>query len=139
MRYGWPAGFMTAAAGMSAGVLQFLWGRRLLGDAGRAPMRRRVLPRSRAGAARGAALDRPGAALIALVVFLIWSGRLPVAPVALAAVTTQAILGIAILYFAYLLFGAGLTRVERLRVLALAVLFVASALFWAGYERPARR
>ena len=39
------------------------------------------------------------------------------------------------MYFAYLLFGAGLTRVERLRVLALVVLFLASALFWAGYEQ----
>src|SRR6202167_3749069 len=32
--YGWPAGFMTAAVGMSIGVLQYLWSRRLLGDAG---------------------------------------------------------------------------------------------------------
>ena len=39
------------------------------------------------------------------------------------------------LYFAYLLFGAGLTRIERLRVLALVVLFMASVLFWAGYEQ----
>jgi POT family proton-dependent oligopeptide transporter len=34
-----------------------------------------------------------------------------------------------------MLFGAGLTRSERLRVLALAVLFIASVLFWAGYEQ----
>jgi POT family proton-dependent oligopeptide transporter len=32
------AGFMSAAVGMAAGVLQFLWGTPLLGDAGRAPM-----------------------------------------------------------------------------------------------------
>jgi POT family proton-dependent oligopeptide transporter len=135
-RYGWPAGFMTAAVGMSAGVLQFVWGRRLLGDAGRAPSS------SGSDAALKGQPTRTalrwmclGAALIALLVFLIWSGRLHVAPVALQAVTTQVILGIAILYFAYLMFGAGLTRVERLRVLALAVLFLASALFWAGYEQ----
>jgi proton-dependent oligopeptide transporter, POT family len=136
VRYGWPAGFMTAAVGMSAGVLQFAWGRRMLGDAGRSPM----------SASSDSTLAGPvpratlrwiwlAAALIVLLVFLLWSGRLHVVPVALAAVTTQAILGIAILYFAYLLFGAGLTHIERLRVLALAVLFLASALFWAGYEQ----
>jgi POT family proton-dependent oligopeptide transporter len=135
-RYGWPAGFMTAAAGMSAGVLQFIWGRRLLGDAGRSPMSASSDAALTGRAARAALRWMCLAAvLIALLVFLIWSGRLHVAPVALQAVTTQAILGIAILYFAYLMFGAGLTRIERLRVLALAVLFLASALFWAGYEQ----
>jgi POT family proton-dependent oligopeptide transporter len=135
-RYGWPAGFMTAAAGMSAGVLQFIWGRRLLGDAGRLPMSASS-DAALAGPLPRAALRWIGVsgALIALLVVLLWNGRLQVAPVALQALTTQAILAIAILYFAYLLFGAGLKRIERLRVLALAVLFLASALFWAGYEQ----
>ena len=136
VRYGWPAGFMTAAAGMSVGVLQFVWGRRLLGDAGRAPSAASSDAALEGRAARTALRWMYlAAALIALLVFLIWSGRLHVDPVALQAVTTQAILAIAILYFAYLMFGAGLTRIERLRVLALAVLFLASALFWAGYEQ----
>jgi proton-dependent oligopeptide transporter, POT family len=136
VRYGWPAGFMTAAAGMAAGVLQFLWGRRLLGDAGRSPMS------ASSDAVRTGPLPRAAwywigvaGALIALLVVLLWSGRLHVQPVALQALTTQAILAIAALYFVYLLFGAGLTRIERLRVLALVVLFLASALFWAGYEQ----
>jgi proton-dependent oligopeptide transporter, POT family len=136
VRYGWPAGFMTAAAGMSAGVLQFVWGRRLLGAAGRSPM-------SASGdAALTGAVPRAAwhwiclaGALMVLLVVLLWNGRLQVNPVALQVATTQAILAIAILYFAYLLFGAGLTRIERLRVLALVVLFLASALFWAGYEQ----
>jgi POT family proton-dependent oligopeptide transporter len=136
VRYGWPAGFMTAAVGMSAGVLQFLWGRRLLGDAGLAPMSASSdaalagpLPRA---ALRWIAL---AAVLLSVLVGLLWSGVVHVDPVVLQAVTTQAIIAITILYFAYLLFAAGLTRIERLRVLALAVLFLASALFWAGYEQ----
>jgi proton-dependent oligopeptide transporter, POT family len=136
LRYGWPAGFMTAAVGMAAGVLQFLWGRRLLGDAGLAPM---------SGAGDAALTGAPpraalrwialAAVVITVLVVLVWTGTLHVAPVALQALSTQAILGIAVLYFGYLLFAAGLTRIERLRVLALAVLFVASVLFWAGYEQ----
>ena len=81
VRYGWPAGFMTAAAGMSAGVLQFVWGRRLLGDAGRAPMSASS-DAALAGPVPRAALRWIGlaAALIALLVFLIWSGRAACGP-----------------------------------------------------------
>ena len=45
------------------------------------------------------------------------------------------LVGMAALYFAYLLFFAGLDGVERKRVLALIVLFVACALFWSGFEQ----
>jgi POT family proton-dependent oligopeptide transporter len=136
VRYGWHAGFVTASVGMAAGVLQYLWGRRLLGDAGAAPMSHSsdaalTGPPPRA-ALRWVVLG--GAALVALVA-LLWTGVVPVDPVALQAVMTNVIVGITVLYFGYLLFAAGLTHIERLRVLALAVLFIASVLFWAGYEQ----
>ena len=136
VRYGWPAGFMTAAVGMAVGVLQYLWSRRLLGDAGLAPMSGSA-DAALSGAPPRAALRwiALAAVVITVLVVLLWSGTLHVAPVALQALSTQAIVGITILYFGYLLFAAGLTRIERLRVLALAVLFVASVLFWAGYEQ----
>lgn len=136
MRYGWPAGFMTAAVGMTLGVLQYLRGRRLLGDAGAAPMSHSsdaaLSGRPPRAAMRWLALA--GAALIALVA-LAWTGTVHLAPVALQGVATQGIIAISILYFAYLLFAAGLTRIEQLRVLAVVVLFAASVLFWAGYEQ----
>jgi POT family proton-dependent oligopeptide transporter len=136
LRYGWHAGFVTASVGMAAGVLQYLWGRRLLGGAGLAPTTHSsdaplTGPPPRA-ALRWVALG--GAALVA-VVALLWSGAVAIDPVALQALMTNVIIGITILYFAYLLLAAGLTRIERLRVLALVVLFVASVLFWAGYEQ----
>jgi POT family proton-dependent oligopeptide transporter len=133
--YGWPAGFMTAAVGMAAGVLQYLWSRRLLGDAGLTPM---------SGSSDRASSGPPPAALralalagglIAVLVTLLWTGVLHVDVLLLQALTTQAIIGITIAYFGYLWFAAGLTRIERLRVLALAGLFIASVLFWAGYEQ----
>jgi proton-dependent oligopeptide transporter, POT family len=135
VRYGWPYGFMTASVGMAIGVLQYLWSRRLLGDAGLKPM---------SGDSDSALKGPPRAALrwiavtalvIGVLVVLLWTGVLHVDPLLLQGLTTQAIIGITIVYFGYMLFGAGLTRSERLRVLALAVLFIASVLFWAGYEQ----
>jgi POT family proton-dependent oligopeptide transporter len=136
VRYGWPAGFMTAAVGMAAGVLQFIWGRRLLGDAGLAPMSggsdaARTGPPP-PGALRWLAL---AAVVITVLVLLLWTGVLHADPLLLQGLTTQAIIGITIVYFGYMLFGAGLTHTERLRMLALAVLFIGSVLFWAGYEQ----
>ena len=56
-------------------------------------------------------------------------------PVSLAQGTTAAILGMAVLYFAYLFLAAKLTAEERRRVLVIVVLFLGSALFWSGYEQ----
>jgi proton-dependent oligopeptide transporter, POT family len=136
VRYGWHAGFMSASVGMAAGVLQFLWGRRLLGDAGRRPMSGSH-DGARSGSVPLAALSfiALAAALLIGAVVLMWTGVLRVAPLVLQTVMTRTIVGLTVLYFGYLLLAAGLTRIERLRVLALVVLFVASVLFFAGYEQ----
>jgi POT family proton-dependent oligopeptide transporter len=52
---------------------------------------------------------------------------------ATAASWSMVLLGVA--YFAYLLFFAGLTSVERNRVLVMIALVAASVTFWAGYEQ----
>jgi proton-dependent oligopeptide transporter, POT family len=60
---------------------------------------------------------------------------LHVTPDFLESACTQAVIAIAILYFAYLLLGAGLSVAERRRIRVVLVLFMASVLFWAGYEQ----
>ncbi|HWW19251.1 MAG TPA: oligopeptide:H+ symporter, partial [Steroidobacteraceae bacterium] len=127
LKYGWAAGFFSAAVGMTAGVIQMLWGRSLLGDAGKAPSG----PASR-GAVRGALIAVIAAVLL---VALCFSGLIHLDPVYLASVSTEAVVAIAVLYFAYLLIGAGLTAIERQRVGVMMLLFIASALFWAGFEQ----
>jgi POT family proton-dependent oligopeptide transporter len=133
-RYGWPAGFMAAAVGMTLGVAQFLWWRGLLGDAGRSPM---ADDRDGGGSSSRPALSwliGAGAVVVA-VVALVWRGAIVVSPSALQSISTAAVIAIAVFYFSYLLFWAGLDTVERRRVRVVAVLFLASVLFWAGYEQ----
>jgi POT family proton-dependent oligopeptide transporter len=134
-RYGWSYGFMAAAVGMAIGVLQFLWSRRYLGDAGRAPTAHSAQVLAATAARR--ALPWLCAAGLALctAVLLLWGGWVRFSPLVVLNFSTLAVVAIAILYFLYLLFGAGLDPVERRRVGVVIVLFVASALFWAGYEQ----
>jgi POT family proton-dependent oligopeptide transporter len=125
---GWGVGFLSAAAGMSLGVTQFLWGRRFLAGAGRAS----AAGRPTATVVRGSLV---GGALLALLVTLFAAGIVHVAPDSLAASCTWLVLAAAITYFLYLLWGAGLTDTERRRVRVVIVLFIASVLFWSGFEQ----
>jgi POT family proton-dependent oligopeptide transporter len=130
--YGWHAGFLAAAVGMAFGVGQFLLTRGRLGAAG-------LRPHSRAGAAGSsrrdwlilAALGAAGVTLAALL----WQGAIAVSPLALQRGAINVIVGMAAVYFLYLLLFAGLSADEKRRVLVLIVLFVASSVFWAGFEQ----
>jgi POT family proton-dependent oligopeptide transporter len=126
-RYGWSFGFMAAAAGMAAGVLQFLWTRRLLGTAGAAPP-----ARGNVGPVLGLSI---GMLALCLFIALLWSGRIQLGPPLLLSASTGIIAAIAILFFGYLLFGAGLDPVERRRIAVVIMLFIAATMFWAGYEQ----
>ena len=122
--FGWRVGFALPALFMTIGVAQFLWTRSYLGAAGLQPTHER----------RGSWTP--------VVVFLV-----AVAVIVILALTRTVTLDAAVLvraaswgygllalaYFVYLLFFAGLTAVERKRALVMVALFVASATFWAGY------
>ena len=134
-RYGWSYGFMAAAVGMAIGVLQFLWSRRYLGDAGRAPMAHSAEVLAATAARRALPWLCAGGLALCTAVLLLWGGWVRFSALVVLNFSTLAVVAIAILYFLYLLFGAGLDPVERRRVGVVIVLFVASALFWAGYEQ----
>jgi POT family proton-dependent oligopeptide transporter len=126
VRFGWRWGFGVPALGMALGVAQFVWTRRYLGNAGVAA----------AGQQRGAwKAVLVMAVAIALVALLAMTGVLKLDPVAVAAGASWVMLALGLGYFAYLLFFAGLTAVERKRVLVMVALVAASVTFWAGYEQ----
>jgi POT family proton-dependent oligopeptide transporter len=123
---GWRWGFALPALGMAIGLAQFLWTRHYLGAAGLA-----------------AADEKRGSwtpvtvfvALLAGVAAAALTGLLKIDAVALAASASWAMLALGVVYFVYLLFFAGLTRVERQRALVMVALVAASVMFWAGYEQ----
>jgi POT family proton-dependent oligopeptide transporter len=121
---GWRIGFALTALGMVFGVGQFLWTRRFLGGAGLA-----VAPEQRASWTPVVLL----CALLAGGVALAVTGAVRVDSALLASFASWAFSMLAVAYFAYLLFFAGLTGTERKRVLVMVALFVASVIFWAGY------
>jgi len=130
VEYGWRVGFLAAGIGMALGVAQFVVTRHHLGGAG-------AKPHVPAGTDSSAAWRNLwiGSAILGVLVALPFLGVVKVSPVELQAYGIVVILAMAALYFAYLLFLAGLDVVEKKRVLVLIVLFVACALFWSGFEQ----
>jgi len=122
--FGWRLGFALPALFMALGIAQFLWTRSWLGAAGLAP-----------------AHERRGSwtpvivvlAAMAVIVVLALTGTLRLDAAALASAASWGYAVLAVAYFVYLLFFAGLTPAERLRAFALVALFIASVTFWAGY------
>ncbi|MEP7313920.1 MAG: oligopeptide:H+ symporter, partial [Pseudomonadota bacterium] len=123
--YGWPVGFLAAAVGMGLGVVYFALTRKRLGEAGLAPQSSR----------RDWTLFAVVLAVLLLLLGLTWTGVIATSPQALQGGAIYVILGLAIAYFAYMFFFAGLSGAERRRVLVLLVLFIASSVFWSGFEQ----
>ncbi len=124
--FGWRFGFALPALGMALGVTQFLLTRRYLGSAGL------VLADDKRGS------WVPVIAILAVVaasVLLTLTGTVRLDAVLLAASASWAYAVLGVAYFAYLLFFAGLSNVERKRALVMVALFAASVTFWAGYEQ----
>jgi len=122
---GWKLGFAVPAAGMLLGLIQFYYGRKYLGAAG------------------AEISGKPGkwwpvyglAGLVALVIALAFQGAIHFEPVSIAQSANWVMIGLATVYFLYMLFFAGLDAIERGKVIVMIALFVACAMFWAGYEQ----
>ncbi len=129
-RVGWHWGFGVAGVGMLAGLLTYraranrtlgtIRLRPSVGDAQQRTVRNITLA---------------GLAVVALVVVLAMAGVIPINPVAIAQKMTVVIGVMAVAYFSYLFFFAGLDRDEIKRTAVILVLFVFSAIFWSAYEQ----
>jgi POT family proton-dependent oligopeptide transporter len=122
---GWKVGFAVPAAGMALGLVQFYYGRKYLGAAG-----------VQAPGTQGKWWPVYGLVmLVGLVIVLAFQGVIQFEPVSIAHGANWVMIGMATLYFLYLLFFAGLDAIERGKVIVMIALFAACAMFWAGYEQ----
>jgi len=134
-RISWRLGFGLAGLGMLAGVVQYVLGRKYLGDAG-------LLPASTGDAAADARQRRSairalgaGLAVFAALGILGATGVIAFSVTALSDALGWVLLGVSVVVFAWLIFSHSWTLEERKRSAAILVLFVASAIFWASYEQ----
>jgi POT family proton-dependent oligopeptide transporter len=125
--FGWHAGFALPAAGMVIGLAQFLATRHYLGRSGveRAP-----------DSKQGSWI--PVIVLIAAIASicaLALAGSIRIDADAIGNAATWVFSALALGYFAYLCFFAGLDGTERKRAFAMIALFIGSTMFWAGFEQ----
>ena len=129
-RVDWHWGFGAAGIGMLFGLITFrLRAPNTLGPIGLKPNgtpeeQRRV---------RAISFGLLG--VIAVLVLLAMAGVLRINAIAVAQNLTAIILGLALLYFAYLFFFAGLAGNEKKRVGVIIVLFVFATIFWSAFEQ----
>jgi POT family proton-dependent oligopeptide transporter len=129
-RVGWHWGFGAAGVGMVIGLITYrLRAQDTLGSIGLAPS---VGPDEQRKVRNIVLLS---CAAIVLVVALAMLGVFTINAPAVAARMRDIMLGMALVYFAYLFFFAGLTTDEKKRVAVIVVLFVFATIFWSAFEQ----
>ena len=131
-RIGWHWGFGAAGIGMLFGVLQFIFFKDNLGEAG-------LYPNSMSQERRKS-LKFWTISTILFFLVIVLAGMLGiwnVDPVFFAERFRDFLVVISFVYFGYLFFFAGLTSNEKKNVLMLLLLFVGAAAFWSGFDQSA--
>jgi POT family proton-dependent oligopeptide transporter len=129
-RVDWHWGFASAGVGMLFGLITFRsMAPRTLGPIG---LEARGTPEER-GRVRNLSLAL--LAVILIVTVLAIAGVIRIDPVKVAENFAVVILTLALLYFAYLFFFAGLTGDEKKRVVLIIVLFIFATIFWSAFEQ----
>lgn len=134
-RISWHAGFAAAGVGMTLGLVQYVFGRRHLGDAGLLPA---ITSSSHVARDRRtlkmAVLAVVGLAALAVLAHL--TGVLTLSATLIADVAGYLLLAVTLGFFAWLyVFSTGWTPGERKRLYVIGLLFLGAALFWSEFEQ----
>lgn len=135
-KYGWHFGFGAAGVGMLIGLATFsLLAKKTLGSLGLEPSRHPD-PAIQAKQVRTIKLILGvGLAILALVIVLGATGVLPLNAQAIGQNMTYVLVGVAVIYFAYMFIAGGLTTAEKKRVGVIFILFLFAAIFWSAFEQ----
>ncbi len=134
-RVSWHAGFAAAGVGMVLGVVQYVLGRKYLGEAGLYPADAGS-PEARARQAKQATVW--ATALLAVLVaggLGIYTGLIPITATQLSDAAGYFLLILTVVFFGWLFLSPGWTPRERKQLYVIGVLFLGAALFWSEFEQ----
>jgi POT family proton-dependent oligopeptide transporter len=135
-KVGWHWGFGAAGVGMLLGLFNYwLFAGRNLGSIGLEPSRHSDPALQQRQESRVKLTVAVGLAVLALVVVLAATGVITLSPQAIGKSMTYVLVGIAVVYFAYLFTFGDLTGDEKRRMAVIFVLFVFAAIFWGAFEQ----
>ena len=131
--YNWHLGFSAAGFGMVIGLIQYRMGQKYLGSAGTLPQTTEAVAARKGDWTK---LYAGSAAVVgACVLLYLMRGSLGLNLENLAQLTGVIIVGLAVVYFGYVLAAGGLSSREKKRVVVIFLLFIGAALFWSGFEQ----
>lgn len=135
-KYGWHLGFGAAGVGMLIGLIVYiLRSKPTLGDMGMEPTKHPdpIIQAKRENQVK--IYTGIGLVILALVIVLAGTGIIAINPQTLGEYMAYVLVGLAVVYFAYLFVAGGLSGDEKKRVIVIGVLFVAAAIFWGAFEQ----
>lgn len=134
--YGWHYGFGAAGVGMLAGLLVFAWkAKATLGNIGLEPTKDPDPIKQKKTENLAKVFITSSSAIIALVFVLAASGLVILDPVAIGGYMVFVLMGLAFLFFVYVLGFAGLTSLEKKKIVVVGVLFLFAAIFWSAFDQ----
>jgi len=134
--YGWHYGFGAAGVGMLAGLLVFAWkAKATLGNLGLEPTKDPDPIKQKKTETTAKLFIVISAVLIATVFILSATGLLILDPVAIGGYMVFVLMGLAFLFFVYVLFFAGLSSLEMKKIVVVGVLFIFAAIFWSAFDQ----
>jgi proton-dependent oligopeptide transporter, POT family len=135
-KYGWHLGFGAAGVGMLIGLIVFaLRAKSTLGDLGMDISKHPDANIQTKRENQVKLYTGIGLGILAMVVILAATGAIHIDPQVVGKYMAYVLVGLAVVYFAYLFIAGGLNSDEKKRVIVIGVLFVAAAIFWGAFEQ----
>ena len=129
-KIGWHWGFGAAGIGMIFGVMQYIFFKRLLGEAANQPNAMPVAQRN--GYLKWSKIT---AAFMVIVLGLGLTGYITIDAEVFAENFAIFLTVVAFIYFSYLFLFAGLSKAEKKNLFLLLILFIGAVAFWSGFDQ----